>query len=210
MRRDQTFRSFFFLLLRKALIAIRKHTYRSWYHLVAGMHTDTLEKKIYEKTCPSACFHTPAQNDQKKKGNFKRKHSFRDISKQARATSQLSLWSLDTFLISDCVCVDHLNCPRACAPWATLITCTYAVADKELISPPDGNNLYITRAFMHDFTVYTHTHAYIQTHIHTHTYIHTYTCIHTFTHTHIHTYIHTLWKNYHVFGLLCRSRALYS
>ena len=114
-------------LLRKALIDFRNHTHRSWYHQVTRMHTGTLGKKIYKTTCPSACFHTRAQNDQRKRETLSKKFSFRDISKQARATSQLSPWSLDKFLISDCVCVGHSGRPRACGPRATLVTYTYAV-----------------------------------------------------------------------------------
>ena len=135
MTRDPTFRSFF--LLRKALIDFRKHTHRSWYHPVARMHTGTLGKNLREDA-PVYVFHTPTQTDQRKREPLSENCSFRDISKQARATSQLSPWSLDKFLISDCVCVGHEGRPRACGPRATLVTYTYAVADNELISRPDG------------------------------------------------------------------------
>ena len=117
-------------LFRKALIDFRKHTDRSWYHQVTRMHTGTLGKKNLQDNvfvCMFLHSSTKINNDLRKRETLSEKFSFRDISKQARATSQLSPWSLDKFLISDCVCVGHSGRPRACGPRATLVTYTYAV-----------------------------------------------------------------------------------
>ena len=95
-------------------------------------------KKIYEKTRPSTFF-TLRHKLIKEKGNLWAKNvlfeTFR--SKPVQQASYRPGRSIK-FLISDSVCVGHSGRPRACGPRATLVTYTYAIADKELISRPDG------------------------------------------------------------------------
>ena len=100
---------FFFFLPRKALIDLRKHTDRSWYHASHCSHAYVYRNspKNLREEASVTCFSHSNTNWSKKWQSLSEKCSFRDISKQARATSQISPWSLDKFLISDCVCAGH-------------------------------------------------------------------------------------------------------
>ena len=102
-------------------------------HHVVCMHTSTLGKRICETTWPSACFHTRAQNDQRKRetlsenflfGTFQSKPVQQASYRPGRSISSLSVY---------CVCVGHSG--RDLHIRSTLI--------RNLSHALTGENLYI-------------------------------------------------------------------
>ena len=95
------------------------------------------EKKAMRRRARLHVFHTATQTDQKGReslsenvlfGTFRSKPVQQASYRPGRSISSLSATSYG----------GHSARPRACGPRATLVTYTYAVADKELISRPDG------------------------------------------------------------------------
>ena len=81
------------------------------------MHTVTPKKQNLREDVAVCTFSHSSTKWSRKKGNFERKNSFRDISKQVRATSQLSPRSLDRYLISDW---GHEGRSRSASPRITI------------------------------------------------------------------------------------------
>ena len=78
-------------------------------HHVVCMHTGTLGKRIYETTWPSACFHTRAQNDQRKRETLSENFLFGTFqSKPVQQASYRPGRSISS-LSANCVCVGHLG-----------------------------------------------------------------------------------------------------